>query len=390
MSEKIPEIKCAYKRLVPIKELKAHPKNRNNHPPTQIAQFAKILDFQGIRRPVRVSKLSGFVTVGHGLILAAKCNGYTHLPVDDQDYDNEDMEYADIVADNAIALQAQLDFAKINLDIPDLGPMDIDLLGLKDFKIDIADKYADKDADSVPEARKTDIKIGDLFQLGNHRLLCGDSTDKSSVERLMGGEKADMVFTDPPYGVSFQSNMRVKSQKFEVLENDDVFLDGWISPIMENSSGWCFVWTSWKVLPRWWQITATIGPITNMIVWDKGGGGIGDLEKTFLSDYELALVFNRGAALTGKRLGSVWSIGKDQAGEYRHPTQKPVELASTAIYNCTNHGDIVADVFLGSGSTLIACEKTSRKCFGMEIDPQYCQVIIDRWEKFTGQKAEKI
>jgi DNA modification methylase len=125
-----------------------------------------------------------------------------------------------------------------------------------------------------------------------------------------------------------------------------------------------------------------------MIIWDKGGGGIGDLEKTFLTDYEIALVFHRGANIIRKRLGSVWSIGKDRTTEYMHPTQKPVELAQTAIDNCTQFNDRVLDLFGGSGSTLIACEKTNRKCFMMELDPYYCDVIIARWEKYSGKKAE--
>jgi DNA modification methylase len=402
MSEKIPEIKCAYKRLVPIKELKAHPKNRNNHPPTQIAQFAKILDFQGIRRPVRVSKLSGFVTVGHGLILAAKCNGYTHLPVDDQDYDNEDMEYADIVADNAIALQAQLDFAKINLDIPDLGPMDTDLLGLKDFKIDIADKYADKDADAVPEARKTEIKLGDLFQLGNHRLLCGDSTDKSQVERLMNGDKADMVFTDPPYniaekcdGVAQGAPTNKQSKKLMESEWDKGFKFGPVSKSLESllaEDCTVYVSTSQYVAPEIWEWMDNFLDYSGYCVWTKPNPFPSLMKRRWAFCTELVCYGTRGKQIfnypkEGNAL-SAWNIAIGEGG--LHPTQKPIAVPEHAIKHSSNSGQIVTDLFLGSGSTLIACEKTNRRCFGMEIDPQYCQVIIDRWEKFTGKKAEKL
>lgn len=244
------------------------------------------------------------------------------------------------------------------------------------------------DEDELPEIVEPKTKLGDIYKLGNHRLMCGDSTSIDSVEKLMNGEKADMVFTDPPYGVSYQSNWRVASNKFDVIKNDETFLSEWINVLPAVSNGWVFVWTRWKVIGKWLEITAPIGQMTNMIIWDKGGGGIGDLEKTFSTDYEIALVFNRGAKITGKRIGSVWGVGKDGATEYVHPTQKPVELCQTALENCTEIKSQVLDLFGGSGSTLIACEKTNRNCFMMELDPHYCDVIVARWEKFTGKKAE--
>jgi DNA modification methylase len=137
---------------------------------------------------------------------------------------------------------------------------------------------------------------------------------------------ADMVNTDPPYGVSYQSNMRTKTSKFEVLKNDDMILD--VEPVIAACSrGWVFIWTTWKVIDKWLDNTKGLGFPTNVVIWAKGGGGIGDLKKTFSTDYEMALVFNRGAELCGKRIGSVWKIGKDGATEYAHPTQKPVALA---------------------------------------------------------------
>jgi DNA modification methylase len=130
-----------------------------------------------------------------------------------------------------------------------------------------------------------------------------------------------------------------------------------------------------------------LGKPSNLIVWDKGGGGIGDLSKTFSTDHEMALVFHRGSKITGKRLGSVWSIGKDASSKYLHPTQKPVGLAEMAIVNVTNEKQIVLDFFLGSGSTLIACEKNKRILFGLELSEAYCDVIINRWQNYTGKKA---
>jgi DNA modification methylase len=202
----------------------------------------------------------------------------------------------------------------------------------------------------------------------------------------MAGQKADMVFTDPPYGIKYQSNMRVKTEKFEVIENDNVFLD--VAPIIEVfSSGWVFIWTSWKVITVWIDMFEGFGYPTNQVIWYKPGGGIGDLKKTFSSDYETGLVWHRGAELTGKRIGSVWKVNKDGAATYNHPTQKPVALAEEAIDKTTRHTDAVLDLFGGSGSTLIACEKTARHCRMMELDPKYCDVIVKRWEEYTGKKA---
>jgi len=127
-----------------------------------------------------------------------------------------------------------------------------------------------------------------------------------------------------------------------------------------------------------------------MIIWDKGGGGIGDLKHTFFTDYEVILCSNNNREITGKRIGSVWSISKDNATDYVHPTQKPIKLSEFAIKNTTNKNEIVLDLFGGSGSTLIACEQLERSCYMMEFDPKYVDVIINRWEQFTGRKAELI
>jgi DNA modification methylase len=180
--------------------------------------------------------------------------------------------------------------------------------------------------------------------------------------------------------------MRTKSEKFSVLKNDDKFLD--ITPIIELvSDGWVFVWTSWKVQTKWIEMFSGFGYPTNIVIWHKPGGGIGDLSRTFSSDYEVALVWHRGAELCGKRIGSVWKINKDGASTYVHPTQKPVELSKEALDKTTVLGSSVLDLFGGSGSTLIGCESMGRQAFLMELDPRYCDVIVKRWQDFTGKKA---
>lgn len=236
----------------------------------------------------------------------------------------------------------------------------------------------------LPEQPKA--KLGDIYQLGKHRLMCGDSTLIDDVEKLMNGEKADMVFTDPPYGYNYQSNMRKKSQKFDVIENDDKILD-FFPNIQMVCNGFIFICTTWKVLDKWIPLFKKYHELSNMIIWNKGGGGIGDLNHTFSTDYEVILCASNGKEITGKRIGSVWTIGKDTASSYVHPTQKPVKLSEFAIRNTTNINDSVLDLFGGSGSTLIACEQLKRNCYMMEYDPKYVDVIIERWEQFTGKNA---
>jgi len=298
-----------------------------------------------------------------------------------------------VIADNKLALNADWDTALLTIELDELlkDGFALDILGFNADELNAllepeqVEGFTDEDSvPEVPEDPKT--KLGDIYQLGNHRLMCGDSTSIDAVDKLMDGQKADLVFTDPPYGVSYQSNMRTQSEKFDVIKNDDVILD--IVPIIEIfSTGWVFIWTTWKVLDKWLENTKGLGFPSNMVIWFKGGGGIGDLKKTFSTDYETALVWHRGAELCGKRIGSVWKVGKDGAGDYVHPTQKPVALAEEALDKTTKSNAVVLDLFGGSGSTLIACEKTNRNARLMELDPKYCDVIVKRWEEFTGKQA---
>lgn len=262
---------------------------------------------------------------------------------------------------------------------------------LTDWGLDMPEEWGEAhnpnpEEDEIPEPPKTPVsKLGDLWLLDGHRVLCGDSTDKATVERLMADKKADMVFTDPPYGVEYQSNQRTKTPKFAVIQNDNQLLSTWIPILQSHSKGFIFVWTTWKVYSQWENLLyKQFGEPDNVIIWNKAGGGMGDLKKTFSTDYEMAIVYNRDTEIQGKRIGSVWDIGKDFAGNYRHPTQKPVALAAQAIQSCTKPKQTVLDLFLGSGSTLIACEQTNRQCYGLELDPSYVDVVCSRWQTLTG------
>ncbi len=320
-----------------------------------------------------------FVVLGGNMRLkAAQECGLKELPIMLADEWSEEQKNEFLIKDNVGFGEWDWDDLANNYDADQLMDWGLDIpnFEIKDLGT------AEEDDFDVPEGGiETDIILGDLFEIGDHRLLCGDSTDSDAVAKLMNNKIANLVFTDPPYKVSYQSNMRTKSEKFEVLKNDNVFITEWINNLPLFSVGFVFVWTSWKVLKEWIEFCEPIGDLSNIIIWNKGGGGIGDLKKTFLTDFEVALVYHRGAEIKGKRLGSVWSVGKDGANKYLHPTQKPVELPAMAIENLTLSNEIVLDLFLGSGTTMVASQQLNRKCYGMELDPKYCQVIVDRMIK---------
>jgi DNA modification methylase len=369
------KIKQMIIELKKISELTPAPYNPRESTEKQESQLKQSLKKFGVVEPIIYNKQTGYIVGGHFRVRELQKLGYTEIECVIVDLSEEDEKELNIRL-NANTGQWDWDELANNFELDELNDWGLEVPNMKH------ELEAEEDDFDVPEdGIETDIVLGDLFQIGEHRLLCGDSTDSDAVARLMNGEKADMVFTDPPYGVSYQSNMRTKTEKFDVLENDNIFITEWINNLPLFSKGFVFVWTSWKVLKQWIEFCEPIGELSNIIVWDKGGGGIGDLKKTFLTDFEVALVYNRGAEIKGKRLGSVWSIGKDGGTKYLHPTQKPVELASTAIENITLKNQRVLDLFLGSGSTMVASHQLKRKCYGMELDPKYCQVIIDRMKK---------
>jgi len=374
-----------------VDELIPYARNSRTHDKEQVSQIMASIKEFGFTNPILIDD-TGTIIAGHGRVQAAQKLNLDTVPTICLDYLTDAQKKAYVIADNRLALNAGWDFDMLKVELEDLNDLefDVSLLGFDDKEIN--DILADPteglvDEDKVPDLIEDPItKEGDLWILGNHRLLCGDSTSIDAVNKLMDGNKSDMVFTDPPYGISYQSNGRTKSEKFDVLINDDQLLD--ITPIIEVfSSGWVFIWTTWKVIDKWIDNTKSLGYPNNVVIWSKGGGGIGDLKKTFSTDYEMALVWNRGNELCGKRIGSVWSINKDSSSSYLHPTQKPVALAEEAIDKTTNNADIVLDLFGGSGSTLIAAEKSARKCYLMELDPKYCDTIIKRWQDFTGKEA---
>lgn len=365
-----------------IKELIPYDKNPRKNDKS-VDKVAESIDHFGFRVPVVIDK-DNVIVCGHTRYKAAQKLHLASVPCVVADDLTDEQIKAYRLADNKVGEDSEWDMDLLHRELADIIDIDMTYFG---FQIDFGEEVdCNEDNFSTELPHNPKSKLGDIYKLGNHKLMCGDSTLIDDVERLMGGQKADMVFTDPPYGYNYQSNMREKSQKFDVLENDDKILD-FFPNIQLVCNGFVFICTTWKVLDKWIPLFKKYHELSNMIIWNKGGGGIGDLKHTFSTDYEIILCASNGKEITGKRIGSVWTIKKDTASSYIHPTQKPVKLSEFAIRNTTNRGDIVLDLFGGSGSTLIACEQLQRSCYMMEYDPRYVDAIIDRWEHFTGEKA---
>ena len=402
-------IHCAYDKLVSVEELKPHPRNPNKHPKEQIELLAHIMRTQGIRRPIVVSRRSGLIVIGHGRLEAAKLNGWKTYPVDLQDYESEAMEYADMVADNKIAELSEVDMAMVNEDFVQFGPdFDVDLLGIPGFEIEPFDALVNEDeedkAPAVPKVAKS--KLGDLYLLGNHRLLCGDSTNLDHLKRLMNGDKADLIFTDPPYGMSYGGGRAegnhvldkkggVKIKAHGMIKGDDLrgeelcqlltdSLAGAVAVRRPNAA--VYVCLTWRTYDEFTTAFEKVGlKLQNCIVWNKRSIGLG--YSHYRPQHEF--IFYCGGDWNGRKDESdVWEMTRGNTGEYVHPTQKPVELVERAIRNSSKKLGVVLDLFGGSGSTLIASEKARRQCRLMELDPKYCDVIVERWELATGKKAK--
>lgn len=275
------------------------------------------------------------------------------------------------------------EFAEWDIDLLNIELEGLDFEGF-DFGFDIPEEEEEKEIieDEVPEVDETvepTAKLGDIWQLGRHRLMCGDSTSVTDVETLMDGKQTDLLFTDPPYNVAFNG----RSGKFDVIENDnleeaefDDFINKVCSMVKIINPTNYYIWCNWK----FYATLQTKLDFNSCIVWAKNVFGLG---KGYRHQHEFCL-FNGKIDEEVKNESDLWEIAKDT--KYVHPTQKPVALCARAL---KNHKQVenVLDLFGGSGSTLIACEQLDRNCYMMELDPKYVDVIIKRWEDFTGEKA---
>jgi DNA modification methylase len=258
------------------------------------------------------------------------------------------------------------------------------------------------DDDEIPEVEEAVTKLGDLWLLGEHRVLCGDATKKEDVERLMDNQKADMVFTDPPWNVNYGENLANGKYKDRKIINDNMstedfkfFINKSFISLKNSSKEGCMTYIVMSA-QEWGNLMLSLKENdyhwSSTIIWNKSSLIIS--RKDYHTKYEPIWYGwlngeSRLKPLKDRKQSDVWDIKKPSSSKL-HPTTKPIELIEKAILNSSLNKNIIIDLFLGSGSTLIASEKTNRKCYGMELDPHYCDVIVKRWEEFTGKKAERV
>jgi DNA modification methylase len=370
---------------VPVEQLIPYVKNSRTHSDAQVAQIAASIKEFGWTNPILVDGENG-VIAGHGRLLAARKLGHKEVPVIELAHMTDSQKRAYVIADNQLAMNAGWDTAILSLELADLKDQgfDLDVLGFDAKELDklLEPEQVDglTDEDAVPEVPvEPKTKLGDIYQLGNHRLMCGDSTSIDAVEKLMDGQKADMVFTDPPYNVAFNG----RSGKHDVIKNDNLpdnefrnFIAEICNVIKVIDPKAYYIWCNWK----FYGVLQELLEYKTCIVWAKNVFGMG---QGYRHQHEFCL-FNGKIDEVVKNESDLWEIKKDT--NYVHPTQKPVALSVRAF---SNHVKLlnVLDLFGGSGSTLIGAEQTGRKAFLMELDPKYCDVIVKRWEDFTGKKA---
>jgi DNA modification methylase len=369
-----------------VSEVKANPNNPRVIKDDKFKKLVKsIQDFPEMLelRPIVVN-IDGIVLGGNMRLKACKEAGLKEVPVIKAEDLTEDQQKEFIIKDNVGFGEWDWEDLANNWDAEELTEWGLDLPTDSFIEMEAVEDDFEVSEDGI----ETDIVLGDLIEIGEHRLLCGDSTDSDQVARLMNGEKADMVHTDPPYGINYKSNKR--KDEFEYIKNDDVIDCDFLPIIPVNKNVAFYIWTRWDVYSKWIDLVSQSYKVTNCIVWAKQAGGLGDLE-SFWNQHEFAIyAVNGKVKLRGKRQGNLWETQDHRSKEYIHPTQKPVELPARAIEATSDIGNIIVDVFLGSGSTMVAAHQLKRKCYGMELEPRYCQGIIDRMKKLDPSLTIKI
>lgn len=358
-----------------------------------------ILEFDMVE-PLVWNKRTGNLVGGHQRLKILKELGIENVEVSVVDL-SEAKEKALNLALNKIQGEWDLPRLKDLLEELDTGDFDIEVTGfdLKEIEDLMNQLYQPEegltDDDVVPEALESISRRGDLWSLGNHRLLCGDATIITDVERLMGGEKADMVFTDPPYGVDYGELVSSRSNqkkggwnniKGDALSDED--LQSLLSDSLDGAGATvAFVWhpPGARRFLFWNALQLNGWRIAQEIVWVKNALVFGRADYQWRHEPCLYAKKDGASPQDNRTATTVWEVAKPMSS--KHPTQKPVELAEIALLNHTKLGSICYDLFGGSGSTLIACEKLGRRCYMMEIDEHYCDVIIERWQQFTGKQA---
>lgn len=409
--------------LEDISKVIENPRNPNKHSDNQINLLSKIIEFQGWRIPIVVSNRSGFIVRGHGRLMSARKLGLEKVPVSFQDYESEAQEYADLVADNRIAELAEMDRKELKdiIDQLDTGEIDMEMTGFDQESLDdlmsefFEPEEGETDDDQVPDDVESRCQSGDLWKLGNHKIICGDSTKEETLIELMSEEKADICFTSPPYnaGSLNQSMYKGKRKQREGtkakynLFDDNQSSEEYLEFLRKNLQ---------LMIKYSTEVFYNLGLVQNnkitifklidlfnqefkdLIYWKKNSVAPHIIPGIINNMVEMIICFGNGKR---KFLNAQFNQGTyfnviegSSAGQNEfasvHKATFPVYLPENIISNFSKKDDIVIDCFLGTGTSLIACEKLSRKCYGIELDPTYCDIVIQRWEDFTGKKAEKI
>jgi site-specific DNA-methyltransferase (adenine-specific) len=373
---KLDREKIVYKK---VEDLKLNPKNPRKNDEA-VRTVAKSIEKYGFKNPLIIDE-NNVVWCGNTRLKASRTLGLEEVPcIVASDLTEEQIRELALI-DNKSSEIAEWNFDLLGDELLelDLGDFELDW-GLPEL-VEEEKEVEEDDFDCTPPEQPK-AKLGDIYQLGNHRLMCGDSTKEEDVARLMNGNKADMVFTDPPYNVKFNG----RSGNFDVIKNDDLsedefnlFITSFVDILNLLNPKHYYIWCNWK----FYGILQELLDFKACIVWAKNVFGLG---KGYRHQHEFCL-FNGSIDEDITNESDLWEVKKDTS--YMHPTQKPLELSARAIKNHKSVKNVV-DLFGGSGGTIITCEQLNRNCYMMELDPKYVDVIIARWEQFTGKKAEKI
>lgn len=407
--------------MVAVAKLRPYERNARTHSRKQVAQIADSIKRFGFTNPVLVGD-GNEIVAGHGRVLAAKQIGMADVPVLRLSHLSADERRAYVLADNKLALNAGWDQDLLAIEFQALIDLnfDVTVTGFSLAEIDLtldqareASTGAPDGADQVPAAGVAVTRAGDLWHLGRHRLLCGDAQSPADVARLLGGNRADLIFTDPPYNVPVNGHV---SGLGRITHREFAFASGEMSPAeftqflkttlgnaadVARDGAIAFVCMDWRHMRELMDAGEVVfSELKNLCVWNKTNGGMGSF---YRSKHELVFVYKVGSAPhtnafglgeTGRYRTNVWdypgisSLGANRAEELAmHPTVKPVALIADAIRDCTRRGEAVLDLFGGSGSTLMAAETCGRLSFLLELDPLYCDTIVRRWQNYTGKQA---
>lgn len=387
-----------------VEDLIPYVNNSRKHSDEQVAQISASIKEFGWTNPILIDGTNSIIA-GHGRLMAARKLKMEEVPTIELDHLTDTQRKALVIADNKLALNADWDNTLLTIELDELlkDGFTLDILGFNQDELaallepEQIEGLTDEDAvPEVPEEPKT--KLGDIYQLGNHRLMCGDSTSIDAVEKLMDGSFADLLHTDPPYNVDYDNSSRPNPGKsLGKIKNDTMSSDDFYKFIYEmgacaysvlKDGSSAYIWHADRETINFKKGMIDAGfDFAQTIIWKKPML----LSRTrYQWAHEPCLFMVKGSPyFTDDRTKTtVWDFGGYDKSKNVHPTQKPIFIPEEAINNSSKQGSNVLDLFGGSGSTLIACEKLSRKAFVMELDPKYCDVIVKRWEDFTGKKAE--